>query len=148
MNAKERYFWDLTGYIILRQVLAPKDLKAANAAVDASQDDDPMGTVIQPGLKAGDVFFFMDGAQGHGTFPWQNDHERRSILFKYAGRTSARSGPASELAPPETCWDEATIDGMAEEERAVMWGPYSNHRGELPFLDIDKEGTVRVEQQE
>ncbi|MCZ6635170.1 MAG: hypothetical protein O7G87_17360 [bacterium] len=84
----------------------------------------------------------------HGTFPWQNDHERRSILFKYAGRTSARSGPASELAPPETYWDDATIDGMTEEERAVMWSPYSNHRGGLPFLDIDEEGSVRVEQQE
>lgn len=106
--------------------------------------DDHMDTVTQPGLKAGDVVFFMDGAQAHGTFPWRNDHERRSILFKFASRTSARSGPASELAPPETYWDNNIVDGMTEEQLAVMWGPYSNYRDNLPLLAVDEDGIVYV----
>ena len=52
--------------------------------------DDDGGAVVQPEIRAGDCFFFMDGAQTHGTHPWQNDHERRSVLMKYASRTSIR----------------------------------------------------------
>lgn len=106
--------------------------------------DDHMGTVIQPAAEPGDVVFFMDGAQTHGTFPWLNDHERRSILYKYASRTSARSGPASELAPPETYWDETIVEGMSSEQLAVMWGPYSNYRGEFLLLDVTESGEVRI----
>jgi hypothetical protein len=32
MDAKERYFWDLTGFLVLRNVLSKKELKAANDA--------------------------------------------------------------------------------------------------------------------
>jgi hypothetical protein len=106
--------------------------------------DDPMGTVIQPGCRPGDVVFFMDGAQTHGTFPWINDHERRSILYKYASRTSARSGPAGEKAAPEIYWDEEIVDGMTPEQRAVMFGPYSGHRGAVPYLDVSADGTVKI----
>ena len=38
MNAKERYFWDLNGHLILRGVLNKKELAAANAAIDACAD--------------------------------------------------------------------------------------------------------------
>ena len=108
--------------------------------------DDHMGSVIQPAAEPGDVVFFMDGAQTHGTFPWLNDHDRRSILYKYASRTSARSGPASELAPPETYWDDNITEDMTPEQRAVMWGPYSNFREELPLLDVLQSGEVQVSQ--
>ena len=104
-----------------------------------------MGVVAQPAMKAGDVLFFMDGAQTHGMHPWRSDRPRRSILFKYAARDSVRSGPAKDLSPPEVWWGEETVDGMTEEQRAVMFGPYSNHYGEVPALSVDEDGTVRVE---
>ena len=103
-----------------------------------------MGVVVQPVVKAGDVIFFMDGAQTHGTLPWQADHQRRSILFKYAGRTSARQGPAKAVASPEVYWDKEIVDGMTPEQLAVMYGPYSNFREELPVLTVDSDGTVQV----
>ena len=34
MDAKERYFWDLTGYLVIRNVLTPDELRKANAAID------------------------------------------------------------------------------------------------------------------
>ena len=34
---------------------------------------------------------------------------------------------------------------MTEEQRAVMWGPYSNHSGEIPFLEVTEQGEVQIE---
>ncbi|MCH8292433.1 phytanoyl-CoA dioxygenase family protein [Candidatus Poribacteria bacterium] len=107
--------------------------------------DDDLGVVVQPSMKAGDVLFFMDGAQTHGTHPWRSDKPRRSILFKYASQSSVRSGPAASLARPETWWNEKLVEGMTDTERAVMYGPYSNHHGEVPFLTVDEDGTVQIE---
>ena len=107
--------------------------------------EDHMGCVNQVALKAGDVLFFMDGAQSHGTLPWKADHPRRTILFKFASRTCARTGPALNVSPPEIYWDEDIIDGMTAEQRTVMYGPYSNYNKELPLLTVDGNGTVRVD---
>lgn len=106
--------------------------------------DEDMGVTIQPVVEAGDVVFFMDSAQAHGAWPWKLDTSRRSILFKYASRTSVRSGVSKEVSAPETYWDRETTEGMTEEERAVMFGPYSNHRGEVPLLDVSDDGTVYI----
>lgn len=107
--------------------------------------DDDMGTVVQPTMRAGDVLFFMDGAQTHGTRPWQSERPRRSVLYKYASRSSIRGGPARDLAPPEIYWGEDLVEGMTPEQRAVMYGPCSNHGGEIPFLAVDADGMVRIE---
>ena len=107
--------------------------------------DDDMGTVVQPAMRAGDVLFFMDGAQTHGTRPWQSQRPRRSVLYKYASRSSVRGGPARELAPPEIYWGEDVVADMTDEQRAVMFGPCSNHGGDVPFLAVDENGDVRVE---
>ena len=98
--------------------------------------------VRQAEVRAGDVIFFMDGAQTHGTFPWQAAHQRRSVLYKYTTRSSTRSGIAENLAPPETYWDVAVTDGMTDAQKAVMWGPYSNFHHELPYLDVHADGSV------
>lgn len=98
--------------------------------------------VRQAEVKAGDVLFFMDGAQTHGTIPWQAAHQRRSVLYKYTSRTSARSGQAEPIAPPETYWDAKVVDGMTEAQKVVMWGPYSNYHAELPYLDVSEDGDV------
>ncbi len=38
MTSKERYFWDLSGHLILRGVLTKDELDAANTAIDAYSD--------------------------------------------------------------------------------------------------------------
>ena len=108
--------------------------------------DDDGGSVIQPAFRAGDVLLFMDGAQTHGTHPWQNDHDRRSLLFKYASRTSTRSGPSREVYLPEIYWDREVCEGMTSEQRAVMHGPGSSlGRDRALALVVDENGSVRTE---
>ena len=35
MDAKERYFWDITGYLVVKNVLSTEELKIANEAIDS-----------------------------------------------------------------------------------------------------------------
>jgi hypothetical protein len=105
--------------------------------------DEDMGVVVQPPVEAGDVLFFMDGAQTHGTHPWRGDHQRRALLFKYASRTSARTGASSRLAPPEIYWGEQTVEGMTAQQRAVMHGPCAAFSEEA-HLTVEVDGTVRL----
>ncbi|MBK34940.1 MAG: hypothetical protein CME26_05350 [Gemmatimonadetes bacterium] len=105
--------------------------------------DDDGGAVVQPEVKAGDALFFMDGAQTHGTHPWQNDHERRSILLKYASRTSARSGVSRQLYPPNIYWDANIVEEMTPAQRAVIAGPGWNFRSD-PTLSLTVEEDGRV----
>lgn len=107
--------------------------------------DEDMGTVANPGIRAGDVLFFMDGAQTHGTHPWQNDHDRRSILFKYASRTATRGGPSQQVCRPEIFWDDDIVRGMTKQQRAVMFGPCSAPGSDEMFLVVEADGAVRLE---
>ena len=106
--------------------------------------DDDMGVVVQPEIHAGDILFFMDGAQTHGTHPWRNDHQRRSVLFKYASRTANRGG-SRPYYKPETYWDEEIVSGMTPEERAVMFGPASPPKTQEVYLTVDPDGTVHLD---
>ena len=38
MDQRERYHWDLTGFLVARNVLAGRELKAANDALDHYED--------------------------------------------------------------------------------------------------------------
>lgn len=107
--------------------------------------DDDMGLIKQPVVEAGDVVFFMDSAQSHGATPWKLDTTRRSILFKYTARTCVRSGLAREVSPPEIYWDREIVEDMTPEQLSVMYGPYSNHQGRVPFLEVGEDGVVRIE---
>ena len=107
--------------------------------------DGDMGVTMQIVAEAGDVVFFMDSAQSHGAWPWKLDTGRRSILFKYASRTSSRSGAAKGIAEPESYWNSDVVEDMTAEQRAVMFGPYSNHRGEIPLLDVTADGSVYIQ---
>lgn len=107
--------------------------------------DNDMGLIVQPEFKAGDMLFFMDGALTHGTLPWRSDRQRRSVLFKYAARSAVRYGPAQELAAPEVFWGGDTVEGMTEEQLAVMWGPYTGRDGKVPNLGVGEDGSVRIE---
>lgn len=107
--------------------------------------DEDLGAVVQPAMKAGDVLFFMDGAQTHGTHPWRSDRPRRSILFKYAARSCVRGAPSQDLFLPEVWWGEGVVEGMTEEQRAVMYGPGIHHGGVVKALTVDERGAVQVE---
>ncbi len=105
--------------------------------------DDDGGAVVQPEIRAGDCFFFMDGAQTHGTHPWRNDHDRRSILFKYASRTSIRSG--RNFIDPKNYWGGTTVEGMTPAEKAVMYGPASGVNRRPMTLDVREDGKVSTD---
>ena len=45
MTDKERYYWDLNGHLVVRNVLTPKEVKAANDAIDYLADRCANGTV-------------------------------------------------------------------------------------------------------
>ena len=105
--------------------------------------DDDGGAVVQPPVKAGDILFFMDGAQTHGTLPWQSVRPRRVVLIKFAGRTAVRLHPKSETNLPEVWWNEGAVEDMSEVERAVMYGPGGRH-AESVGLDVDVDGSVCV----
>jgi len=103
--------------------------------------DDHMGLVAHPVMKAGDVLFFMDGAQTHGALAWTNEVPRRAILIKYSSRNFNRSG--GEMAQPEVRWGDM-VEGMTEEQLAVMRGPDRDvHNVNVPRLVVEG-GAVRV----
>ena len=39
MNAKQKFLFDLNGYIIVRSVFSPTEVKAMNVAIDRHSDD-------------------------------------------------------------------------------------------------------------
>src|SRR5438067_785160 len=54
--------------------------------------------VIIPDVPAGSVVLFSEAVM-HGTAPWRADHERRTLLFKYAFPRLQGRGPGA-LRPP------------------------------------------------
>ncbi len=111
---------------------------------DVRSCDDHMDLVAHPTFKAGDVLFFMDGAQTHGALAWHSEISRRSILIKYSSRNFNRSG--GDMCQAENRWGPE-IEGMTDEQLAVMRGPdRDNRRGNVPRLDIvDGEARVNYE---
>lgn len=107
--------------------------------------DNDLGLVTQPVMKAGDVLFFMGGAQTHGTHPWQSQTPRRSVLIKYASQSSVRGVPSKDLYKPEVWWGEDLVADITEEQRAVMYGPGVHHGGLVKPLMVEEDGTVRID---
>lgn len=77
--------------------------------------------------KAGDVAIFTE-AVTHGTLPWKAEHQRRSLLFRYSPGNLAY---AKGYWPS---WPDAVLDGLTEEQRAVLEPPYHT-RLNRPVLD-------------
>ena len=88
--------------------------------------DDDMGLVKQPALKAGDILFFMDSILTHGAWAWTSDIDRRSIFFNHQTQNHSWSGGVIE---PEDRWGEEIVEGMTEEQFALMRGPTRDVRG-------------------
>eukprot|EP00929_Paragymnodinium_shiwhaense_P090278 TRINITY_DN50434_c0_g1_i1.p1 TRINITY_DN50434_c0_g1~~TRINITY_DN50434_c0_g1_i1.p1 ORF type:complete len:333 (-),score=52.54 TRINITY_DN50434_c0_g1_i1:131-1129(-) len=82
LTPEERFFFDLNGFIILRGVLSPQEVKAANAAIDAHKQDicERMGELRN--TKAGSPLS-GDGKSGRrdlaGIMEWPGQD---SVVFK------------------------------------------------------------------
>ncbi|MAG36273.1 MAG: hypothetical protein CL878_08520, partial [Dehalococcoidia bacterium] len=76
--------------------------------------------------KAGDVVIFTE-AVTHGTLPWQGQHQRRSVLIRYSPGNLAYAGGYSP-------WPEEWLEGLSEEQRAILEPPY-HLRLNRPVLD-------------
>ncbi len=94
--------------------------------------DDTMGLVVQPAMRAGDVLFFAETAT-HGTLSWRAEHERRSVLYKYAARAAARA--VGRHFEPEKRYGE-WVEELTPEQRALLYGPGVHHGGKLPLLAL------------
>ena len=102
--------------------------------------DDDMGLVVHPMMKAGDVLFFMDGGMTHGALAWKSDIPRRGILIKYQSRNSNWGGGVVE---PQDRWGDL-VEGMSEEQLALMYGPTRDARARnIPRLVV-KDGKVKA----
>ena len=78
----------------------------------------PAHYVRQPAVRAGDVLIFTE-ALVHGTLPWNADHERRALLYKYSPGHSSWSG---------TYYDPADYPGATEQQIRIMAPPSVGQR--------------------
>lgn len=99
--------------------------------------DEDLRVVVQPVMKAGDVLFFAETAT-HGTLPWQGEHQRRSVLYKYASRAAVRA--IGRHFEPEKRFGEWTKE-LTPEQRAVLYGPGNLTQDKLPLLESDGDRT-------
>ncbi len=85
---------------------------------DVENFESPAHYVIQPAVNAGDVIIFTE-ALVHGTMPWNADHERRALLYKYSPGHSSWS---SEY------YDVANYPGATEQQARIMLPPAVGQR--------------------
>jgi hypothetical protein len=75
------------------------------------------------------------------------DQARKFQAGRLARNSKALKGDSSRIELTGMLgWEPKYRDDMAAEQRAVMFGPYSNHRGEVSYLGVGEDGTVAVEQ--
>ena len=114
--------------------IVPGSHKLAEPTPDEVRSyEDDMGLVEQVAMKAGDVLFFAETAT-HGTLPWKANHDRRSVLYKYASRAAARA--VGKHFTPQERYGDWTKE-LTAEQQAVLYGPGVHHGGRLPILDSD-----------
>jgi ectoine hydroxylase-related dioxygenase (phytanoyl-CoA dioxygenase family) len=71
--------------------------------------------VVRVPVKAGDAIIFSEACT-HGTWPWRAQHERRSLLYKYAPGHLAWASPYPSPA-------DASVD-YPEQIRRILEAPY------------------------
>ena len=98
---------------------------------------DDMGLVIQPELKAGDLFL-VASATLQGVRPWK-DEPKRLLTYWYAGRAAIQSNPDGPNAETEALprW----ADEAAPAQKAVMYVPGFKNSSPPPVLNTDGEET-------
>ena len=104
---------------------------------DLATGVDDMGLVVQPTLKAGDLFL-VAASTLQGVRPWKSD-PKRLLTYKYAGRAAIQSNPLGPHSETESLpgWaDEATPS-----QKAVMYTPGFKGSSPPPVLNTDGEKT-------
>ena len=102
--------------------------------------DEPMGLVVQPAMKAGDILFFMDGGCTHGALAWKNPIKRRGVLIKYQSKNSNWGGGVID---PQQRWGDM-VEDMTEAQFAVMRGPERDGRHRTVPRLVVQDGQVSV----
>jgi hypothetical protein len=80
---------------------------------------------MQPEVLAGDLLVFSEAAL-HGTLPWTADHQRRTVIYRFAPAGSAygRGYLAQRGDDTDAMWPLKTLEGMTDAQRAVLLPPY------------------------
>lgn len=87
-----------------------------------SYEHDP-GCVVQVAMEAGDAVIFTE-ALTHGTHPWTAQHDRRSLLYKYAPGHMAWGGGYAR-------WSQDVLDVLTPQQRLLFEPPYFHQRKEI-----------------
>jgi len=96
-------------------------------------DEELAEFVRQPRLRPGDCLIFTEAAL-HGTLPWTAEHQRRTVIYRFAPAGAAYGRGYLAAQHREALWPESTLDGMSESQLAVMLPPF-HPRMNRPFLD-------------
>jgi len=117
-------------------------------------DPDLNEHVRQPALAPGDVLIFTEAVL-HGTLPWTADHQRRTIIYRFAPPGSAYGRGYLASAPPDdafddgnsTLWPKEFTEGMDKAQLAVMLPPY-HPRMNRPYVDGETGEAVQAKARE
>ena len=88
--------------------------------------------VVQPAIHLGDVLVFSE-ATLHGTLPWTAEHQRRTVIYRFA---PAGSAYGRGYLPD---WPEEALEGMSDAQKAVLEPPY-HPRMNRPYECADGRG--------
>ena len=104
---------------------------------DLATGVDDMGLVVQPALKAGDLFL-VAASTLQGVRPWKGE-PKRLLTYQYAGRAIIQSNPLGPRSETESLpgWAE----GATPEQKAVMYTPGFKDSNPPPVLNTDGEET-------
>ena len=104
---------------------------------DLTTGIDDMGVVVQPVLKAGDLFL-LAAPTLQGVRPWKGE-SKRLLTYGYAARAAVQSNPVGPHSETESLpgWaDEAT-----PEQKAVLYVPGYKGSSPPPVINTDGEET-------
>lgn len=100
--------------------------------------------VQQPVTKAGDVVIFSESTI-HGASSWtRSDKQRRIALYRFSPSTKA-FGRAYSCSNPNSYWPSSLVEGMSEQELAVVAPPYALYL-DRKYLEIDGDDVVAVKE--
>ncbi|MED5414735.1 MAG: phytanoyl-CoA dioxygenase family protein [Candidatus Latescibacterota bacterium] len=95
-----------------------------NIPAEVRRHEEGRDYVVQPEAQAGDVIFFTE-ALVHGTIPWNADHERRALLYKYSPGHSAWNG---------NYYDIEQYGDLTERQRRMLLPPSIGRRPSVAEL--------------
>ena len=104
---------------------------------DLATGVDDMGLVLQPELKAGDLFL-VAASTLQGVRPWKNE-QKRLLTYWYAARATIQSNPTVPYSETESL--PGWADKATPAQKAVMYTPGFKDSNPPPVLNTDGEET-------